>query len=88
MSLHRCTEPECPYQGQPSGRGCGCHKTDERVLRERVAALVDMLETVREEIEGFVDVVDGPEGYEHEQRPNWAMSLTQEIDEVIAKAQP
>ena len=45
--------------------------------------LLAALEDVREFIEGQIDVVDGPEG---RQLPNRAMSLAQEIDEVLAKA--
>ena len=33
MGLHRCTEPECPHIGQATSRSCGCHRTDEHVLR-------------------------------------------------------
>jgi hypothetical protein len=40
MGLHRCTEVECPYLGQATSRSCGCHKTDEQILQERVAVLL------------------------------------------------
>ncbi len=35
MGLHRCIEAECPCFGQATTRGCGCHQTDEQVLREQ-----------------------------------------------------
>lgn len=43
MTLHRCTEGECPFVGQRTGRGCRCHKTDEQVLRENSAAMLTAL---------------------------------------------
>lgn len=46
MSPHLCTEPECPFEGQPTGRSCRCHKTDEQVLRERVTVLEAALEAI------------------------------------------
>lgn len=42
--LHKCTDTECPYVGQRTSRGCGCHQTDEQVLRialERAVAILD-----------------------------------------------
>lgn len=33
MGLHRCAETECTFFGQTTSRSCGCHKTDEEVLR-------------------------------------------------------
>jgi hypothetical protein len=41
--LHRCTEAECPSFGQRTSYSCGCHETDETVLR---AALKDCLEAL------------------------------------------
>lgn len=38
-SIHRCTEAECPYEGQVTRKSCLCHKTAEQMLTERVAAL-------------------------------------------------
>jgi hypothetical protein len=51
-------------------------------LHKRNTALTCLLEEVREAIDRFVDVVDGPDG---QPRANWAMSLTNEIDELIGK---
>ena len=42
MSLHRCTETDCPFIGQTTTKACRCHRTDEQVLQGRV----DTLETV------------------------------------------
>lgn len=45
MTLHRCTEAQCPYLGQRSPTtGCACHKTDEQVLRETLRALYKAVE--------------------------------------------
>lgn len=41
---------------------------------------VDMLEQVTEAIEGYVDVRDSEDG---RPSPNWAMSLTQDIDGLL-----
>ena len=43
MSLHRCTDTDCCYIGLASPRGCGCHQTDEQMLRESHAALLAVL---------------------------------------------
>lgn len=73
-----------------------CRMTDED-LRNRgpasanarlIAAapeLLAALQETREYLDGFIDVVDGPNG---QPLPNRAMSLCQEIDEAIAKATP
>ncbi len=60
-------------------------KSERDLLKANNTKLFILLEEVRETIDNFVDVEDGPPGYEHEQKPNWAMSLTQEIDELIGK---
>lgn len=49
---------------------------------ERIKELEDVLEDVLEEIEGYVDVVDGDYG---EQKPNWAMSLTNRIEFALGR---
>jgi len=54
-------------------------------LKKKNRALELLLEEVIETIDNYVDVVDGPPGYEHEQKPNWAMSLTTEIKELLEK---
>ena len=41
--LHRCADHDCPYVGQPSPKGCACHKTDEQVLRDSNAELLAAL---------------------------------------------
>lgn len=43
MSLHHCIEADCPDFTKPSARHCGCHQTDEVVLRERNAVLLEAL---------------------------------------------
>lgn len=55
MGLHRCTEQECPYLGQTSGRGCGCHKTDEQVLQGRVERLEKALRKI---VDGYYPAAD------------------------------
>lgn len=32
--IHRCTDEVCPSVGQRTSSSCGCHQTDEQVLRE------------------------------------------------------
>jgi hypothetical protein len=41
---HKCTDTECPFVGQRTSKGCGCHQTDEQVLRaenERLRGALD-----------------------------------------------
>mgnify|MGYP001581955488 CR=1 FL=1 len=40
MGLHRCSEADCCYTGQPSPTSCGCHQADEQVLRTMIGELV------------------------------------------------
>lgn len=40
MSLHRCTEAECPFVGQITSRSCRCHKTDLEMLEGAIKALL------------------------------------------------
>lgn len=54
MSLHRCTETECPFIGQTTSRSCLCHKTDEQVLAERVKDLTIALEFTTKTLEEFL----------------------------------
>ena len=56
-------------------------------LRKVNADLIDMLETVSEELDDREDVIDGPD---NQPRANWAMSLNREVRETIdaAKATP
>lgn len=51
MSLHRCTEAECPFVGQTTNRSCRCHRTDEQVQGERIASLVEALEALCDDID-------------------------------------
>lgn len=57
MTLHRCTDAECPYLGQATNKACGCHQTDEQVLHgalrklaAEVGALLAFEDGVRAEI--------------------------------------
>jgi hypothetical protein len=59
MSLHRCTETDCLFIGQTTTKGCGCHRTDEQVLRDALKHVSDCLKL---ELAG---VLDG-EPYEEE----------------------
>ncbi len=52
-------------------------------LFSQAPALLDALQDALEFIDDHADVVDGPDG---EQLPNRAMSLAQELREVLAKA--
>jgi hypothetical protein len=46
MGLHRCTEAECPYEGDLSPSSCGCHKTDERIMADAANALLVALKAL------------------------------------------
>ena len=38
-TIHRCTDTGCPFVGQVTSKSCGCHKTAEQMLKERVEEL-------------------------------------------------
>lgn len=38
--IHRCTEQDCPYLGQPTYKSCRCHKTGEQMLIEQRDQLI------------------------------------------------
>lgn len=49
---HICADTDCPYIGQPSPKGCGCHQTIEQMARARIAELEAALRTdTRAEVE-------------------------------------
>lgn len=50
MSLHRCSTAECPFVGQATNKGCGCHQTDEQVLRATNADLLAALQACAESL--------------------------------------
>lgn len=56
----------------------------EKLERER-DNMAELLADIREWLDGQIDVVDGPPGYEHEQKPNAAMSFAAEIDALIGE---
>lgn len=47
--IHRCTTEDCPYLGQPTFRGCGCHKTSEQLLLEQCDELLAVLKALAKE---------------------------------------
>lgn len=49
---HRCTDRECLFRGQRSGRTCGCHKTEIQMAQERITRLVESVV----EMEAYNDV--------------------------------
>ncbi len=53
-------------------------------LKKRERALVLMLDEVKETIDDFIDIKDGANG----PLPNWAMSLTTQINEVLENQWP
>ncbi len=48
------------------------------------AEILDVLNETMSEIDNYVDVVDGDDG---QPAPNWAMSLTSRIEELMAKVE-
>lgn len=54
-------------------------------LKNRVATLECALEEAREYFADHADVRDGPEDYEHEQKPNEAMRLMITIDDALGR---
>ena len=59
---HRCNERDCPFKGQKTSSHCGCHKSRETVLRERIAELEYALEECEGHFENRSDVIDGDYG--------------------------
>lgn len=56
---------------------------DARVLATGYLEAQDLLDDVREFLDGYIDVTDGDYG---EPRPNAAMQLASRIDDFLAKA--
>ncbi len=54
-------------------------------LKAQVSTLECALEDAREYFADRADVRDGPEGYEHEQRPNEAMRLMMVCDDAMGR---
>ncbi len=50
--LHKCTDFTCPSIGQRTSKTCGCHQTDEQVLR---ALSADLLSALRDMMGEFED---------------------------------
>lgn len=61
MGLHRCNDTSCHYFDQPSPGACGCHQSDEQVLRTRNAELTAAIEAILNEETVSVHV-----GYEND----------------------
>lgn len=71
LPAHRCTDHDCIYLGQPSGKSCACHKTREQMLVEQNAELLAALKEARDALNGA---------------PN-TIGLHSQIDSAIAKAE-
>ncbi len=44
--LHRCTDRACPSFDQRTSPSCGCHQTDEQVLRAEIERLRNILDDI------------------------------------------
>lgn len=56
---HRCSDGECPYIGQASPKSCGCHKSDEQMLKWAYANLVEALDKAATRFEHCADMIAG-----------------------------
>lgn len=74
MSLHRCSEAECPYLGEPSSRHCRCHRTDEEVLRAENKAMREALESLEGRVEEASDWLHNSQGWRD--RESWIGGMT------------
>lgn len=70
LPVHRCTDHDCIYLGQPSSESCACHKTREQVLGEQNAELLAALKEARDALNGA---------------PN-TIGLHSQIDSALARA--
>ena len=64
MSLHRCTDTDCPYKGQSSPRSCTCHQTDEQTLRVRSAMLLASLQALLSQVIETSAYADAKQGHD------------------------
>ena len=48
-TIHRCTDKDCTFVGQVTSKSCGCHKTAEQMLTERVQKLESALDRLSRE---------------------------------------
>lgn len=51
--LHKCTDAECPFVGQRTDRTCGCHQTDEQVLRDENERLRGVLRQAQDALSEY-----------------------------------
>jgi len=61
-TIHRCTDKGCPFVGQVTSKSCGCHKTAEQMLKERV----EELEAALAAIDALEVMEINPSNYDHE----------------------
>ena len=58
MTEHRCTDSECIYLGQPTTRGCKCHKPRQQIMTEELKAAysrIKELEAALNEVREYFD---------------------------------
>lgn len=63
--VHRCSDAECCYFGQPTANSCACHKPETQMLREQrddlyevLSELCDRFDTIRGE--AFINPDNSP----------------------------
>lgn len=54
-------------------------------MQGELDAMKELLGNIREWLSDQMDVEDGPPGYEHEQRPNAALSFAAQIDALTKR---
>lgn len=67
-TIHRCTEKECPFVGQVTSKSCGCHKTAEQMMTERIARLERSLLPFVEAYEKAADPIGDSDLYDEQPR--------------------
>ena len=78
MTLHRCTDAECPYSSLQSPEWCVCHKTDEQVLTEQRDCLLEAVGIFLNKDARFQVMVGG--------NPNAVDEMIEHVAAVYAKA--
>lgn len=78
---HRCEEAACTYFGQPTDRGCACHKTVEQMLVEQRDELLAALKAAAE------CLIVMEEMTECRSDDEWVWAAQEKVKSAIAKVE-
>lgn len=77
MTLHKCSDSDCPHFKQATTRGCACHRTDEQV---RTALITDVSAAL---YQYRSDLLRPPSPDSVERRLVWTDELIARLQEIV-----